>query len=110
MKMGVKGFLFLFSAACSAGRTDSTDGKRMFDEVCGRCRGTDGKGVPAIKASLGVPDMTDPDWQAKHADADIKRTVHEGSKSKKMPPFGDNYSGAQLDRIISHIRSFPDKK
>ncbi len=50
--------------------------------------------------------MTDPAWQAKHSDADIHRTVHEGSKSKKMPALGDYYSDPQIDAIIKHVRAF----
>ena len=50
--------------------------------------------------------MTDPAWQAAHTDDDIRRTVHEGSRSKKMPPFGDVYPPVQLDAIIVRVRSF----
>jgi hypothetical protein len=50
--------------------------------------------------------MTDPVWNAARDDGFIKRTVREGSRSKKMPPFGDMYSDAQLDAIIGHLRSF----
>jgi mono/diheme cytochrome c family protein len=82
------------------------DGTALFEQTCARCHGRDGTGDPVAKAQLGVPDMTAPDWQRKHSDDDIRRTVHEGSKSKKMPPFGDLYAPAQLDAIIAHVRSF----
>jgi mono/diheme cytochrome c family protein len=110
MKRVVKWSLLFFLAACGGGGgvkgADSDEGKQLFDETCGRCHGIDGHGVPAIKAQLGVPDMTDRDWQGKHSDEDIKRTVREGSRSKKMPMFGDRYSDAQLEKIIAHVRSF----
>ena len=81
-------------------------GKTLFEQTCARCHAVNGKGDPAAKAQLGVPDMTDPAWQAAHPDDLIKRTVKEGSKSKKMPPFGTIYSDPQLDAIIAHVRTF----
>jgi hypothetical protein len=50
--------------------------------------------------------MTDRSWQAARSDDDIRRTVREGSRSKKMPPLGAMYTPAQLDAIIAHVRSF----
>ena len=81
-------------------------GKTLFDQTCARCHAADGKGDPTAKAQLGVPDMSDPAWQGVHPDDVIKRTVREGSKSKKMPPFGTIYSDAQLDAIIAYVRTF----
>ena len=98
-------FLLLI-LACNHPDATGGDGSALFDQTCARCHGKDGKGDPVAKAQLGVPDMTDTAWQQKHSDDDIRRTVHEGSRSKKMPPFGDVYSPAQLDAIIAHVRSF----
>jgi len=92
-------------AACSRPAGDLTDGKALFNQTCARCHGPDGRGDPVAKAQLGVPDMRDAVWQKAHPDELIKRTVHEGSKSKKMPPFGDLYTDAQLDVIIAYVRS-----
>jgi mono/diheme cytochrome c family protein len=103
--MRILAFLFLL-AACSRPDAGVTDGSALFDQTCARCHGRDGHGDPVAKVQLGVPDMTDRAWQARHTDEDIVRTVHEGSKSKKMPPFGDVYSPTQLDAIVAHVRSF----
>jgi len=90
----------------SGGAPGGLDGKVLFESVCARCHAVDGKGDPTAKLQLGVPDMTDPAWQAAHSDEVIKLTVHEGSKSKKMPALGDYFSDAQLDEIIKHVRGF----
>jgi len=81
-----------------------SDGAALFVQTCARCHGVDGRGEEQARRELGVPNMADVAWQAAHPDPLIKRTVHEGSRSKKMPPFGDVYSDAQLDAIIRHIR------
>jgi mono/diheme cytochrome c family protein len=93
-------------ASCNAPRDQTLDGKQLFDQVCARCHAVDGKGDPTAKLQLGVPDMTDPAWQKRLTDADIHRTVHEGSRSKKMPALGDFYNDDQIDAIIKHIRTF----
>ena len=103
--MRIVAFLLL-CAACRGPGAAPADGSALFEQTCARCHGRDGKGDPVAKAQLGVPDMTDPAWQDAHPDDLIRRTVHEGSRSKKMPPFGDVYSPAQLDAIIGHVRSF----
>jgi cytochrome c oxidase cbb3-type subunit 3 len=101
--------LFFFVSACrhpDFADAAPPDGIALFGQTCARCHGRDGTGDPVAKAQLGVPDMTDPTWQHQHSDDDIRRTVHEGSKSKKMPPFGNLYSPAQLDAITVRVRSF----
>jgi len=103
--MWIVAFLALL-CACTRPDAANTDGSALFNQTCARCHGPDGRGDPIAKAQLGVPDMTDGAWQARHSDDDIRRTVHEGSKSKKMPPFGEVYAPAQLDAIIAHVRSF----
>ena len=103
--MRIVAFLLLASA-CTNPDSSTSDGSARFEQICARCHGRDGKGDPVAKAQLGVPDMTDPAWQDRLSNDDIRRTVREGPKSKKMPPFGDLFSPAQLDAIIAHVRSF----
>lgn len=91
-------------AACRGSAGRSTDGRELFEQVCARCHGTDGRGDPVQRINLGVPDMTDPAWQAARTDEDIMRTVREGSKSHKMPGFGDFYQPAQLEALARHVR------
>jgi mono/diheme cytochrome c family protein len=92
------------SSACNTGARD-LDGNKLFTDTCARCHGPDGRGEAAARVQLGVPDMTDPRWQAAHTDGDIRRTVVEGSKSKKMPPFGSFYNDAQLGLLVEQVRA-----
>jgi mono/diheme cytochrome c family protein len=94
----------LLASGCS-GSTDGADGKKLFEATCARCHGPDGTGDPLQKIKLGVPDMTAAAFQRKVTDDDIRRTVREGSKSKKMPSFGTFYEPRQLDALVRYVRA-----
>ncbi len=108
--MRVAVLIALLATACRGSAGESTDGRALFEQVCARCHGRTGVGDPVQKISLGVPDMTDPAWQAARTDDDIRRTIREGSKSHKMPGFGDFYKPAQLDALARHVRSLAAKR
>ena len=97
-------------AGCDTGPPlgGAPDGPRLFAGICARCHGRDGKGEPVVRARLGVPDMTDPAWQSKLSDADIAHTVRHGSRSKKMPAFGNTFTDAQLRSLVRIVRGFAD--
>ena len=96
----------LLGLACDPGKPRTRDGRVLFQAICARCHGPDGKGDPIERARLGVPDMTDPRWQEARSDAEIVRTIVEGSKSKKMPAFGKTaFDEAQLAALAAYVRS-----
>jgi mono/diheme cytochrome c family protein len=97
--------LVVLFAMASCGSPTSRDGKVLFDQACARCHAVDGTGDPMQIAKLGVPDMTDPKWQAKHTDEDVRKTIIDGSKSRKMPAFNDFYNDEQIREITRHVRS-----
>lgn len=89
----------------------SASGK--FDMVCSRCHGLDGKGERQLDAQDGLaprPDFTDPAWQARATDEDIKRIVLEGGaaigKSRDMPSFRGFLDEEELERMVERIRAF----
>ncbi|MSP17583.1 MAG: cytochrome c [Myxococcales bacterium] len=91
--------------ACGPSVPSTEDGATLFEYSCARCHGMNGRGEPAMKAQLGVPDMTDPAWQLKFTDEELVRAVRLGSRGGKMPPFGvDTFSPKQLDAIVSYVR------
>jgi cytochrome c oxidase cbb3-type subunit 3 len=103
---GVIAIILAALASCGDPAPRSSDGKVLFDAICARCHAVDGRGDPVEKARLGVPDMTDPRWQAARTDADIRRTIVEGSKSKKMPAFGHTaFNEAQLAALVAYVRA-----
>ena len=91
---------------CEAGAPRTRDGRVLFQAVCARCHAPDGRGDPIERARLGVPDMTDPRWQDARSDADIRRTIVDGSKTKKMPAFGRAaFDEAQLAALAAYVRT-----
>jgi mono/diheme cytochrome c family protein len=103
----MRGCLLLMMIVLSACRERGavTDGGALFTEICARCHGIDGRGEPTARLQLGVPDMTDPGWQARLTDDDIWRAVRQGSRSRKMPGFGELFTAQQLDAIVAHVRA-----
>jgi mono/diheme cytochrome c family protein len=100
----VVAILGCLAAACGGGSGGGTDGRALFEATCARCHGNDGRGEEIARIRLGVPDMTQAAFQDRVTDSDIKRTVREGSHSKKMPGFGTYYDDAQLEAIARHVR------
>ena len=88
------------------GTPKTRDGRVLFQAICARCHAPDGTGDPIERARLGVPNMTDPRWQDDRSDADIRRTIVEGSKSKKMPAFGKSaFDDDQLTALAAYVRT-----
>jgi hypothetical protein len=55
----------------------------LYNRYCIRCHGVDGRGVWDIP---GIPDFTNPRWQACRSDAQRARIILEG-RGAVMPPF-----------------------
>ena len=96
---------FLCLAGCDRPRLATEDGKQIFETICARCHGNDGKGEATARLRLGVPDMSTPEWQGAHADAAIAAQIRDGSKNKKMPGFGDYFTDEQIAAIVAHVRT-----
>jgi mono/diheme cytochrome c family protein len=98
--------LGLVAAAAACGPEPSAaDGQVLYAQACARCHAPDGTGDPLQKQRLGVPDMTSAEWQRRTSDGDMKRTIREGSKSRRMPGFGDFFKEPQLDALVKHVRT-----
>ena len=82
----------------------------IYKAKCKSCHGDDGKAQTKTGIKEKVPDMTTAEWQAKWSDADIKKVIAEGSeKNKKMKPFKDKLSDAEIDGLVKMTRGFAKK-
>jgi mono/diheme cytochrome c family protein len=74
----------------------------LFNRYCIRCHGVDGRGVWDIP---GVPDFTNPRWQASRSDAQISRIILEG-RGAVMPPFRGALTLEESWAMARYLRTF----
>lgn len=85
-----------------------------YEAVCARCHGLDGKGEPALDGQQGGmaprPDFTDPAWQARVTDEDLRRIVLLGGaalgKSRDMPAWHGFFDDEELSALVEALRAF----
>jgi mono/diheme cytochrome c family protein len=70
-----------------------------FANTCSRCHNADGSGY----ANLGIPNFTDPAWQAAHPDAERALAIRNGVAGK-MPPFGAILTADEVEALVAYVR------
>ncbi|HMB08810.1 MAG TPA: cytochrome c [Isosphaeraceae bacterium] len=74
----------------------------LYTRYCIRCHGVDGRGVWDIP---GVPDFTNPLWQACHPDPALTRSILEG-RGAIMPPFRGTLTLEEAWAMGRYLRTF----
>lgn len=94
---------FLSLSACSLVSADAQtsindNGKRLFEEHCATCHGSDMSGGMA-------PSMRDDVWNFGGTDADILNAIANGIETAGMPGFKDILTVSDQKDILEHIRN-----
>jgi mono/diheme cytochrome c family protein len=85
------------------------EAKRLFDSVCARCHGSDGRGgVPSAEGQPAPRDFSDPNFHSSRTDSELKKAIREGKGP--MPPFAALLDDAQTTLLVAHIRGFNPQK
>src|SRR5258705_11252065 len=85
------------------------EAKHLFDSVCGKCHGSDGRGgVPAAEGQPAPRNFCDAAFQASRSDGELKQAIVAGKGP--MPPFGALFDDQQLTLLVPYIRGFNPKK
>ncbi len=85
------------------------ESKHLFDSVCGKCHGSDGRGgVPSAEGQPAPRNFCDATFQASRSDADLRKVIREGKGP--MPPFAALFDDSQTTLLVAYIRSFNPKK
>jgi mono/diheme cytochrome c family protein len=88
------------------------DPQELYRSACAACHGTDGRGVAQsiVGFDTALPDFTDCSFSTVEPDADWVAVTHDGGPARgfdrRMPAFGDAMSGAEIQRVLDHIRGF----
>jgi mono/diheme cytochrome c family protein len=91
---------------------DARSGRELYEAACATCHGSDGRGTAATVASypLAPPDFTDCNFATREPDNDWMAVGHFGGPARgfdrRMPAFGALLSGPELQRVVTHVRSF----
>ena len=81
-----------------------------WGKLCAKCHGEDGKGKTKMGEKLKIGDMTSSAWQAERKDADMKKTIREGSPAKKKPATpADKLTDPELEAMVKFVRSLKGK-
>jgi mono/diheme cytochrome c family protein len=91
-----------------AGNTGA-EAKHLFDSVCARCHGSDGRGgFPSAEGQPAPRNFRDPAFHSGRTDAELVNAIRNGKGA--MPPFGAMFDDTQTALLVSYIRSFNEKK
>jgi mono/diheme cytochrome c family protein len=78
----------------------------VWKAKCKSCHAEDGSGNTKVGKKEKVADLTDAGWQERHSDEKIKKVILEGSPdNKKMKPFKDKLTEAEVDGLVAYIRA-----
>jgi mono/diheme cytochrome c family protein len=80
------------------------EGMRLFQRLCIRCHGPDGRGSEMRESLPSLPDFTRPAWQEGRSDPQILASVL-GGKGTGMPSFGNRLGPEQARHLAAYIRA-----
>lgn len=80
-----------------------TAGRRVYQRLCIRCHGADGKG-DAASGGAQPPDLTDARWDYGGSDGDIFAAVHDGT-SPDMEGYAARMSDTDIWNVVNYLRT-----
>ena len=85
----------------------ATAGRRVYQRLCIRCHGADGKGDSA-SGGAQPPDLSDATWDFGGSDGDIFAAIHDGT-SKDMEGYAARISDIDIWNVVNYLRSIGPK-
>lgn len=82
----------------------------IYKAKCKSCHAENGDGKTKTGKKEKIDDMTDPAWQKRNSDEEIRKVIAEGTPEKsKMKAFKDKLTPAEIDGLVKYIRTFEKK-
>lgn len=82
---------------------DVNDARQVWERSCAMCHGVDGKPT-RNGASLGTPDLTDPQIRAGFTEESLERIIREG-RPPTMPPYGQKLPDTTIHELIHVVEA-----
>lgn len=85
-------------------------GKKVYQRMCARCHGPNGKGDGGGAGGGGIPsDLTDEVWDHGSTDGEMFTTIHDGT-SIDMEDYAERIADADIWNIVNYLRSIGPQK
>jgi len=93
----------------AAGAARAEEAKALYDKLCVKCHGEDGKGQRPMGKKLGCKDYTDPKVQDELKDDAAFKAIKEGLKNKDdktlMKP-AEGLTDEDIKGLVAYMRTF----
>jgi mono/diheme cytochrome c family protein len=86
---------------------DAPDAAAIYKAKCAMCHGADGKGQTTMGKNLHLKDFASDDVQ-KLKNEEMEKIITDGKG--KMVAYKGKLSGAEIDALVTFIRTFAPKK
>ena len=63
-----------------------------------------------VAAKQGAKNFNDAAWQKAKTDAELTKTITEGSADKKMPSYKDKLKPEEIAAVVKHLRTLAPAK
>ena len=105
--LGMPGIVSMPPLFSSSGRAVKGTGavRGLFQQMCMKCHGTDGTGIPGRETFPAIPDFTAPSWSTTRSEAQLWTSILDG-KGKEMPSFRGKVKEEQARELAAYVRSF----
>ena len=87
-----------------------SQGRRVYQRLCSRCHGPEGKGDGGASGGAQAADLTDDHWDYGSSDGEIFTAIHNGT-SIDMEGYAERISDTDIWNVVNYLRSIgPPKK
>jgi mono/diheme cytochrome c family protein len=79
-------------------------GRKVYQRLCSRCHGAEGKGDGNAAGAVPPSDLTDAAWDHGSSDGEIFTTIHDGT-SADMEGYAQRISDTDIWNVVNYIRT-----
>jgi mono/diheme cytochrome c family protein len=91
--------------ACASSPSEMSAARKLFEQHCVKCHGTDGTGSAARGRLREIPDFTNASWQERRSHVQLAASILDG-KGKEMPSWRSQISEQQARALAAYVQAF----